>query len=614
VNVTNALVHKQWENVTLRAGTLLVYLYLYAPIFILILFSFNRSRLSAVWQGFTWQWYQAAWNNATVVDALRTSLLVAFLTTLISTVIGTMAALVLTRYRFRLRQAFESLFYLPIIIPEIVVGFATVVFLGLIGFTLGLTTIVIAHVAFSLSYVVMVVRARLSGIDRTLEEAAMDLGANELETFFKVTLPLLAPSILASALLVFTLSLDDYVITSFVAGGGATTLPLKIYSMVKTGVTPEINAVSTILLVVTIILVFLSQRFQQERPSRGAVTATIVVFVAIGVFAVGGGRSAADRPQLNLFIWSEYIPDSVVKEFERRYDVQVNIELYDSNEALLAKLQTGVAQYDLIVPSDYMMDIMIKEGLLQRIDRSRLTNFGNLDPQFLARPFDPNNDYSVPYLWGTTGIGYRKDKVTEPVDSWAVMWEAHYQDRISMLDDVREVFAAALKLRGHSLNTTDPTLIAEARRLLIEQKPLVKTYDSGAFDVLLLSGDAWIAHSYNGQVVKAAMEEPNIAFVLPREGGTVFMDSLAIPKTAPHVDLAHVFINYILEAPVAAEISNRMIYSTPNLAARPLIRPELVNNPALYPPADVLKRCEFIRDVGPAISLYDRAWTEIKSR
>jgi spermidine/putrescine-binding protein len=183
-----------------------------------------------------------------------------------------------------------------------------------------------------------------------------------------------------------------------------------------------------------------------------------------------------------------------------------------------------------------------------------------------------------------------------------------------MLDDVREVFAAALKLRGRSLNSTDPTIIAEARDLLIKQKPLVKTYDSGAFDLLLLSGDSWIVQGYNGQIVKAAMENPNIAYVIPKEGCTIAVDNLCIPKTAPHADLAHLFINYVLEAPVAAEISNKVIYSTPNLAARALIRPEFANNPALYPPPEALKRCEVIVDIGPAISLYDRAWTEIKSQ
>lgn len=250
----------------LQAHTWLVYLFLYAPIAILVLFSFNKTSQTAVWQGFTLEWYGSLARNELILAAVRNSLLVGVAATIIATLFGTPVALALGRYAFRGKGLTRNLLYLPIIIPEIVVGAALVTFFGVVGLRLSLTTVVIAHVVFSVSYVAIVVRARLSGFDRSLEEAALDLGARPIQTFWRVTLPLILPGIVSGALLVFTVSIDDYVITSFVAGVGATTLPLQIYSMLKVGVTPEVNAVSTLLLVLTIALITVAQRLQQPPP------------------------------------------------------------------------------------------------------------------------------------------------------------------------------------------------------------------------------------------------------------------------------------------------------------------------------------------------------------
>jgi spermidine/putrescine transport system permease protein len=244
--------------------SILVYVFLYAPIAILIIFSFNSSRY-ALWEGFTWDWYKILARDQLILRAIKNSLIVGFAATIVSVIIGTLAALGMQRFRFKGKKAIDGLFYLPVIVPEIVMAASLVIFFGFIRFTLGMTTVILAHIAFCVSYVIIVVRARLEGFDRTLEEAAMDLGANEMQTFFRITLPLIAPGILSGALLAFTLSIDDYVITSFVAGVGSTTLPLQIYSMVKTKVTPEINAVSTLLLVPTIILIVLADRLQREK-------------------------------------------------------------------------------------------------------------------------------------------------------------------------------------------------------------------------------------------------------------------------------------------------------------------------------------------------------------
>ena len=252
----------------LRAVTWLVYAFLYAPIAVLVVFSFNAERQTAVWRGFTLDWYHVLLRDAAIGNAVANSLIVAAAATVIATVIGTMAGLAMARHEFPGKRATQSLLYLPVIVPEIVVGAALVSLFGFIAMRLSLTTVILAHVAFSISYVALVVRARLAGFDRSLEEAAMDLGANRWQTFWRVTLPLITPGVMAGALLVFTLSIDDYIITSFVAGPGATTLPLQIYSMVKTGITPEINAVSTLLLAVTVALIAVAQRLLgAARPS-----------------------------------------------------------------------------------------------------------------------------------------------------------------------------------------------------------------------------------------------------------------------------------------------------------------------------------------------------------
>ena len=599
---------------TLSLVTSVVYVFLYAPIIVLVILSFNSSRFSTIWQGFTWRWYALAWRDAELIASLRVSLIVGFLTTLFATIIGTAAAIALARYRIKFKRSAEGLLLLPVIIPEIVIGFATAGLFGMLGIAFGLSTIIAAHVAFSISYVVFIVRAKLVTLDPSLEEAALDLGATRWEAFFRVTLPLILPAVTSGALLVFTLSLDDYVITSFVAGPGSATLPLKIYSMVKTGVTPEINAISTVLLTATVVLVFVSERLSSGLHSRWTMGFAACGLALLFAFAIGGQSHKARGGELNVFIWSNYLPDNVIAEFERRYDAKLNVELYDSNEALLARLQSGGASYDIIVPSDYMVTVLREQGLLDELNRDVLTNISNLDPQFAGLPYDPANQHSIPYMWGTTGIAYRKDKITGTIDSWEVLWDGRYKDRIAMLDDVREAFGAALRFLGKSENSTDPSEIQAAAALLIDQKPLVKAYDSGGFDQMLLSGDAWVAQAYSGQIAKAIADNSSIGYVIPKEGCTIFVDNMCMPRNSRNKELAQEFINFVLEAKIAADIANGTGYSSVNLAARALIRTDLLTNEAAYPPRDAIERCEFIREIGPAVTVYDRLWTEIKSK
>jgi len=589
-----------------------VYLFLYAPLFVLAVFSFNEGRLAATWEGFTLDWYRKLLHNRQVLSALRNSLIVGTAATLLATAAGTAAALAFHRWRFRRQGALDALVTLPIAIPEIVLASSLLLLFAGLGLRLGFLTVVLAHLAFCVSYAVVVVKARLAGFDRSLEEAAMDLGAGPAATFFKVTLPGIAPGVLAAALLCFALSIDDYVITSFVAGVGSTTLPVQIYSMVRSGVSPEINAVSTLLLVATSLLLLAAHLFEQGRRGTIAVLPALLGLGLLGApFALAPPSPAGDRV-LNLYIWSNFIYPETIRKFEERQGARVQIDLFDGVEAMLAKVQAGNSGYDVICPTNYAVPILAAQGHLLALDRSALPHFANLDPRFLDPEYDPGNRHTIPYLWGTCGIAYRKSRVGT-VDSWSALWDPRWAGRVLMLDDTREAFTAALKRLGRSVNTTDPGDLARARALLVEQRPLVRAYDSAQFDDKLVAGDVWLAQGWSGQIAKAMARHPDVAYVLPREGTSMSVDTLAILADSPHSDLAHAFLDFVLEAEIAAEIARTTYYSSPNRAAVALLPEEMRTNPAIFPPEELLAGAELIRDLGETTVLYDRLWTEVKT-
>lgn len=605
------------KGLGLPLATFLVYAYLYAPIAVLAVFSFNRSRLSAHWAGFTSEWYATLWRDEQIFRALVNSLVVAGVVTLACVAFGTLGALVFGRGRGRGRSLLEGLVYLPLVIPEIVMAVALVIFFSLLRMQLTLRTVIAAHIAFCISYAIIVVGARLAGTDRAIEEAALDLGASEWATFFRVTLPLAAPAILSSALLIFTTSFDDYLITSFVSGVGSTTLPLEIYSRLKRGITPEINAVSTAILAATIPLVIVAQRLERGAMRVKTALASVGAVLLVMMLPVLAKTWPAGRatPELNIYTWSTYVSPRILRGFEREFHCKVNYDLYDSNEALLAKLQAGNVGYDLVVPSDYMVEILLGQRLLARLDKRRLPNvWANVDARFLNLPFDPHNDFSVPYAWGTTGLAYRADLVGEKVESWSALFDPRFAGHILLLDDMREVFGMALKQLGYSLNSTNPEEIRQARDLLLRQKALVKGYNSSNFEQDLVAGDAWLAQAFNGNMTFALRDEPRLRYVVPKEGGTISVDCACIPLHAPHKDLAMEFINYFHRPEVASAFINDCGFNTPNLRAPARVEPWLLAEPSVFPDPAWLGRCEFMRDLGPVVALYDRYWTEIKAR
>ncbi|HUB24509.1 MAG TPA: spermidine/putrescine ABC transporter substrate-binding protein [Tepidisphaeraceae bacterium] len=342
----------------------------------------------------------------------------------------------------------------------------------------------------------------------------------------------------------------------------------------------------------------------------------LVLLTAIFTAGCTKAPSTAAAPkQLNIYIWSEYLPQQVLDQFTQRTGIAVTVDTYDSNETLMAKLASGVAGYDLVVPSDYIIQPLIRQNLIAPLDKSRLTNFGNLDPAFLNQHFDPNNQYSMPYLWGTTGLAYNKKIINTPVDSWDILFDPKYSGRILMLDDMRECFVVALKRMGKSVNETDPAILNQAADMLKKQHALVRAYDSENYDRTLESGDVVVAQGWNGQMAKVVSDRPDeFAYVLPREGGTIWMDNVCIPTGAKNPDAAYQFMNFILEPQPAAEIVNGVYYASPNAAARQFIDPKILNDRNIYPTADMLKGWEFLNDIGPTSRLLDQLWTEIKAQ
>ena len=317
---------------------------------------------------------------------------------------------------------------------------------------------------------------------------------------------------------------------------------------------------------------------------------------------------------VNLYLWSAYASPAVFKDFEQKTGIRVQYDTYDSNQTLLEKLRSGTTEYDIVCPTNWLINTLVKLKLVLQLDASRLPNLRNIETQFQNPSYDPNNAHSIPFVWGTSGIGYNSAKITEPIESWQTLWDPRYAGRISMLDGGGDAFVAALKSKGYSINSHDPKELNEAFQLLLQQKPLVKLYNSSNFDEILLSGDVWIAYGWSGQLAKATEQNPNIKYVVPKEGSMIWMDTLVVPGNAPHKDNAYAFLNYVMDGKVAAQITNFTGYANANHASLPYVKPEYLKNPARYPDATTLARCEWSIDQPEVDRLKDRYWTEIRSK
>jgi spermidine/putrescine transport system substrate-binding protein len=322
-----------------------------------------------------------------------------------------------------------------------------------------------------------------------------------------------------------------------------------------------------------------------------------------------------NRPELHVFNWADYFAPDTVKNFEKEAGCRVVLDYFESSESLRARLEGGRSGFDVVFPSDEVMRAFIAKGLIEKIDPAKVPNLKNLAAKFRGLDYDPKNEYSVPYMWGTTGIAYNKSKVSPPPDSWAALWDEKVAGHVTILDDPREAFAAAMWAEGGSPVSPGPEAIEKAKKKLLSAK--VKAFD-GQPKTRLIKGEAWIAQCYSGDALQAAAEKgraADIGYVIPKEGGTIWVDNLCIPKGAPSRELAHKFIDYILRPDVSAAISNAVGYANPNEAALKLVGKEVLEDPVANPPAEELRRCSLLTELEPGIKkTLDDAWAQVKGQ
>lgn len=614
----------------------LIFIILYAPIVTLVVLSFNQSKTRAKWGGFTLKWYKELFQNEQIMSAFYTTLIIAFVSAAAATVIGTAAAIAIQGMKNRWRTLYMGLTNIPMMNAEIVMGVSLMLLFIAFHMTLGFGTILIAHITFNIPYVILSVSPKLKQTNRHVYEAALDLGASPVKAFFKVVFPDIVPGVLSGFMLAFTMSLDDFVITHFTKGPGIDTLSTKIYTEVRKGIKPEIYALSTIMFVTVLVLLILVNYSPEEKeetkprkkrvkkPSRvkKILLRRVIPAVICTVFVFGGFYYARESDMMNsekvvVYNWGEYIDPEVLTMFEEETGIDVVYEEFETNEILYPKISSGAIAYDAVCPSDYMIQRMIENDLLAEINFDNIPNIKNIGQDYMeqSRQFDPENKYSVPYCWGTVGILYNKTMVDEPVTSWSILWNEKYKDNILMQDSVRDAFGVALKYLGYSLNSTDLDELTEARDLLIQQKPLVQAYVIDQVRDKMIGNEAAIGVIYSGEAIYTQKENPDLEYVIPKEGSNIWIDSWVIPKNAENKENAEKFINFLCRPDIALMNFEYITYSTPNTEARKMIEDEAIRNSEIaFPDLSKYDNLETFQYLGTeADQTYGELWNQVKS-
>ncbi|MEF2771707.1 MAG: extracellular solute-binding protein [Blautia caecimuris] len=612
----------------------LIFIILYAPIVTLMVLSFNQSKTRSKWGGFTLKWYKELFQNEQIMSAFYTTLIIAFLSAAAATVIGTAAAIAIQGMKSRWRTLYMGVTNIPMMNAEIVMGVSLMLLFIACRMTLGFGTILIAHITFNIPYVILSVAPKLKQTNRHVYEAALDLGASPLNAFFKVVFPDIVPGVLSGFMLAFTMSLDDFVITHFTKGPGIDTLSTKIYTEVRKGIKPEIYALSTIMFVTVLVLLILinyspkekeeTRKKRVKKPSKvkKVLFRRVIPAVICAVFVFGGFYYARENNMMNsekvvVYNWGEYLDPEVLTLFEQETGIDVVYEEFETNEILYPKISSGAIAYDVICPSDYMIQRMIENDLLAEINFDNIPNIKNIGKDYMeqSRQFDPENKYSVPYCWGTVGILYNKTMVDEPITSWSVLWDEKYKDNILMQDSVRDAFGVTLKYLGYSLNSTDLDELTEARDLLIKQKPLVQAYVIDQVRDKMIGNEAAIGVIYSGEAIYTQMENPDLEYVIPEEGSNIWIDSWVIPKNAENKENAEKFINFLCRPEIALMNFEYITYSTPNIEARKLIEDEAIRNSEIaFPDLSKYDNLETFQYLGTeADQTYGELWNQVKS-
>ena len=599
-----------------RILTVLMFIFLYIPMVVLIVASFNTGKDISRFDGFTLQRYVELFQDEHLLNLLRNSLVISLLSTATATAFGTVAAVGIHNLKPRMRKVVMSLTNIPMTNPDIVTGVSLsllFVFVGskMLGQRDSLTfwTLLIAHITFNLPYVILNVMPKLQQMDSSLTNAAMDLGCTPLQAFFKVTLHEIMPGIVSGAIMAFTMSLDDFVISYFVTGLDFVTLPVEIYSYTKKPIQPKIYAMFTLLFGLIFVLMLtmnlLQLRADRTKGIRRSKTDSkalrtvkrVVAGVAAACLIIGCGwllvmPHTQENITLNVYNWGQYIADGsdgsmeVIEEFQRRYPhIKVNYSTYDSNEMMYSKLSNGGITVDVIIPSDYMIARLIQEDMLLPLDFDNIPNYRYIDESFRNTAYDPENKYSVPYTWGTVGILYNTKYVDEAdVTGWELLWNEDYSGKILMFGNSRDAFGVAQYRLGYDVNTTDTQQLQECAELLKEQKPVLQQYVMDEIFAIMQNEEAWIAPYYAGDCLTMMGENENLAFYLPEnQGFNLFIDAMCIPTCAKEKEAAELFINFLCDPEIAGANMDWICYGTPISAAKDYIDPETVNDPVTYP-------------------------------
>ncbi len=606
---------------TNRIFTILIFIFLYIPMAVLIVASFNTGKDITQFEGFTLSRYAELFKDRQLLQLLGNSVLISVLASGISTVFGTFAAVGIHGLKPKMRKVVMSLTNIPMTNPDIVTGVSLSLLFVFVGSTLlgqreSLTfwTLLIAHVTFGLPYVILNIMPKLQQMNPALQDAAMDLGCTPLQAFFKVTLHEIMPGVVSGAIMAFTMSLDDFVISYFVTGSDFVTLPVEIYSLTKKPIQPKIYAMFTLLFLLIFVLMVAMNVIQvkgeeNQRKRRatadskavrvlkrvGAVAAVLVLLVGMA-FLLFPGKS--ETITLNVYNWGQYMArgedgsEDIIALFEEKYPhIKVNYTTYDSNEIMYSKLSGGGVAIDVIFPSDYMIARMIQEDMLLELDYDNIPNYQYIDDNFKNTAFDPENKYCVPYTWGTVGIIYNTKYVDEAdLTGWELMWNEKYAGKILMFDNSRDAFGIAQFLLGEDINTTDKAVLDATAEKLKEQKPVLQQYVMDQIYSTMENEEAWIAAYYAGDCMTMMENNPDLAFYLPEDQGfNLFIDAACIPTCAKEKEAAELFINFLCEPEISAANMDWVCYSTPISEAKQYLSEEMVNDPVAYPDENILK-------------------------
>ena len=618
----------------------LTMLFFYLPILYIIIFSFNDSRSLTKFGGFSLRWYEKMFADSTMMEAVLYTVIIAVIATVVATVVGTITAIGLSKSRKVVQKMVERINDLPVMNPDIVTAISLLMFFSVLTVKKGFGTLLIAHIMFCIPYVMLSVTPKLRSLDPNLIDAAMDLGATPFQALAKVIVPQIKPGIVSGALIAFTMSFDDFVISYFTTGNGVNNISILVYTMSKR-VNPSINALSTIVIllitlvlgVVNIVPIVREKREKDGKASRAVSRKAMAAVAAVLVLAVVGGTVGARLSQqhksaaavekygsnvLKLYLPGEYLGENVISDFEKQYGVRVIVENFDSNEMMYTKLMAG-DRYDVIIPSDYMIERLMNEDFLQPLDKSMIPNMENMSDAVLGMSYDPDNTYSIPYFWGSVGLVYNHENVDPAViesEGWEVLRNTDYAGHIYIYDSERDSFMMAFKALGYSMNTEDPNEINDAYEWLLQMNNTMSpVYVTDEVIDGMMNGYKDIAVVYSGDAAVVLDENEDMSFYMPSQGTNIWCDAMVIPANAENPKLAHEFINYMLTYEAAFDNTETVGYTSPNAEVfeEMTSSEDLYADNAAYLPRSGYDKDEMFHDNQVLMRELSKLWIKVKA-